>query len=214
MSWAARLPWVPARWACRLRAAGLVRWLGVLLLAAEVRHFRLPAWLGAAGLAGAPLGVAVGAPGPDGGDVLAQRLVAGPRAQQAAQVMPGTGEQAGVELAVGGEPGPGAAAAKRLGDRGDDADLAAAVAVAVAGRDLAGTCGRERFHGPLPADQGDDLGGRDHLFQPPAVGGADVHVLDEPQHVPGVPEMRRHRQDRLLVDPAPDHHVHLDRGEP
>src|SRR5436305_1866606 len=80
---------------------GWVRWRGVLLLAADVGHFRLPAHLVAAGLAGAPLGVAVGPPSPDGGDVLAQRLVAGPCAQQAAQVMPGTGEQAGVELAVG-----------------------------------------------------------------------------------------------------------------
>src|SRR5436309_1116069 len=94
-------PWLPARCACRLGAAGPVRSLGVLLLAADVRHFRLPAHLVAAGLAGAPLGVAVGAAGPDAGDVLAQRLVAGPCAQQAAQVMPGAGEQAGVELAVG-----------------------------------------------------------------------------------------------------------------
>jgi hypothetical protein len=76
-------PWLPARCACRLGAAGPVRWLGVLLLAADVGHFRLPAHLVAAGLAGAPLGVAVGAPGPDAGDVLAQRLVAGTCAQQA-----------------------------------------------------------------------------------------------------------------------------------
>src|SRR6266568_772450 len=87
------IAWLLARCACRLGAAGPVRWPGVLLLAADVGHFRLPAHLVAAGLAGAP--------GPDAGDVLAQRLVAGPRAQQAAQVMPGTGEQAGVELAVG-----------------------------------------------------------------------------------------------------------------
>src|SRR6266576_1068061 len=99
MSWAAPPPpgyhlvttWLPARCACRLGAAGPVRWPGVLLLAADVGHFRLPAHLVAAGLAGAPLGVAVDAPGPDADDVLAQRLVAGPRAQQAAQVMPGTG---------------------------------------------------------------------------------------------------------------------------
>jgi hypothetical protein len=43
-----------------------------------------------------------------------QRLVAGTCAQRAAQVVPGGGEQAGVELAVGGQPGAGAAAAKRL----------------------------------------------------------------------------------------------------
>src|SRR2546421_46514 len=81
-------------------------------LAADARHLHLRRHLlGAAGLAGALLGVAVGPPGPDGADLLAQRLVAGACAQRAAQVVPGGGEQAGVELAVGRQPGPGAAAA-------------------------------------------------------------------------------------------------------
>src|SRR6266700_4290024 len=176
-----------------LARAGLARWLGGLL-ATDVRHLHLRLHpLGAAGLAGAPLGVAVGPPRPDGADLLTQRLVAGACAQRAAQVVPGGGEQAGVELAVGRQPGAGAAAAKRLGDRGDHADLTGAVTVAVAAGDLPGVAWRGRLQRPLAADQRDDLRSGDGLFQPPAVGRADVHVLDEPQHVPAVPEMGCHR---------------------
>src|SRR5258708_37670245 len=105
----------------RARARRVVRWLGGLL-AADVRHLHLSVRrLRAAGLARALLGVAVGASGPDGGDLLAERRGAGAAAQRTAQVVPGTGEQAGVELALGREPGAGAAAAGRPGDRGDAA---------------------------------------------------------------------------------------------
>src|SRR5260370_41055577 len=127
---------VPPAWVAGLCAragrarAGLVCWLGGLL-AADARHLRRRLHLVATGMAGALLGVTVGPPGPDGGHLLAQRLVAGACAQQAAQVVPGGGEQAGVEPAIGGQPGAGAAAAKRLGDRGDHTDLTAAVTVAV-----------------------------------------------------------------------------------
>src|SRR6266516_43312 len=139
MSWAAPpplgdLPAAPGG----LARAGLVRWLGGLL-AADVRHLHLRLHpLDAAGLAGALLGVAVGPLGPDRGQDLAQRLVARAGAQRAAQVVPGGGEQAGVELAVGRQPGAGAAAAKRLGDRGDHAALTGDVTVAVAAGDLHG----------------------------------------------------------------------------
>src|SRR6266496_478198 len=126
-----------------LRRAGLVRGLGGWL-AADARHLHLRLHpLGAAGVAGAPLGVAAGPPRPDGFDLLAQRLVAGACAQRAAQVVPGGGEQAGVELAVGRQPGAGAAAAKRLGDRGDHADLTGAVTVAVAAGDLPAVARRD-----------------------------------------------------------------------
>src|SRR5439155_816723 len=58
-------------------------------LAADARHLHLPRHvLLAAGLAGAQLGVAVGPLRPDGGDLLAQRLVTVSAAQRAAQVMP------------------------------------------------------------------------------------------------------------------------------
>src|SRR5258708_36813472 len=86
----------------------------------------------AAGLAGALLGVTVCPPGPDGAVLLAQRLVTVSASQRAAQVVPGTGEQAGVGLAVGGPPGPGAAAAERPGDPGAPAGLTGAAMVAPA----------------------------------------------------------------------------------
>src|SRR5215469_16482008 len=143
---------------------------------------------GVPGLAGALLGVAVGPPGPDRGKDLAQRLVAGARAHRAAQVVAGGGEQAGVELTVGGQPGPRAAAAKRLSDRGDHADLTRAVTVAVPAGDLPGVSGLDRLQGPLAVYLGDDLHGRDDIIEPPAIGRADGHVLDVPQHRPAVPE--------------------------
>src|SRR5260221_6818539 len=134
------MSWAPASLIycmCAPRAcgAGLACWLGGLL-AADAPHLHLRPPLLLPGVAGALLGVAVDPAGPDGGDLLAQCLVAGAGAERAAQVVPGAGEQAGVQLAVGGQPGPGAAAAKRLGDRGDHADLPGAVRVPVAGGDL------------------------------------------------------------------------------
>src|SRR5215469_18784803 len=120
-------------------------------LAADVRHLYLPSGLRSVGLAGPLLGIAVGAPTPDPGHQLPKLLVGGAGAERAAQVVPGAGEQAGEQLAVGGQPRAGAAAAERLGDGGDDADLAAAVDVAVAGGDLAGVSRLARFQGPLLA---------------------------------------------------------------
>src|SRR2546430_4014987 len=90
------------------------------------------------------------------------------RAQRAAQVVPFPREQAGIEPAVGRQPGAGAAAAERLGDRGDHADLTGAVAVAVAAGDLPVVGGRDRIKRPLPADQRDDLRGGGDLLPPPA----------------------------------------------
>jgi hypothetical protein len=83
-------------------------------------------------------------------DLLAQRLVAGTAAQRGAQVMSRSREQAGVEHPLGREPGARAAAAERLADRGDDADLTRAVPVAVPGCDLAGIAGRQRSRGHCP----------------------------------------------------------------
>ena len=60
-----------------------------------------------------------------------------PARSEARTSWPGDGEEAGVEPPVGGEAGAGAVAAERLGDRGDDADLAGAVLVAPALRHLA-----------------------------------------------------------------------------
>ena len=55
--------------------------------------------------------------------------------------------------------------------------------------------------------------GRHHVVEPPAVRVADVHVLDEPQDQPLVACPARERQHRVLVHPAPDDRVDLDRRE-
>src|SRR5207248_4132729 len=99
------------------------------------------------------------------------------------EVVSADGEEARVELAFGREAGPGAAAAERLGDRGDHAHLAGAVAVAPAVGDLAGIGRLDGFEGELGIDGGDDLRGRDDVVEAPAVRVPHVHVLDEPQRV-------------------------------
>ena len=60
----------------------------------------------------------------------------------------------------------------------------------------------------------DDLGCRDDVIHAPAVGGADVHVFDEPQDVTGAAEMLGHLGEPVIVDAAFHHHVDLHRGEP
>ena len=57
-------------------------------------------------------------------DIGNQILVGGSFAEQSAQVMIVLAEEAGAELAVGGQPDAGAMAAEGLGDRGDEANLA------------------------------------------------------------------------------------------
>ena len=59
-------------------------------------------------------------------------------------------EEAGVQVAVGGEPRAGAVAAERLGDAADDADLAGSVPVPIALRHLAAISRVHRFKRPPP----------------------------------------------------------------
>src|SRR6185312_2049350 len=91
------------------------------------------------------------------------------------------GEQAGVELALGGKAGAGASAAERAGDGGDDADLAGAVEVAEAAGDLARVARGDRLQRPAGGQPVDQFLGRHDVVQAPAVGGADVHELDQAQ---------------------------------
>src|SRR3982750_2857880 len=75
----------------------------------------------------ADLAVAVVARMPHRGDESSQLGIARPGAQGAAQVVATVREQAGVELAVGGQARTRAIAAERFRDRTDEADLATAV---------------------------------------------------------------------------------------
>ena len=61
---------------------------------------------------------------------------------------PRPGEQAGVQRSLGRQPGAGAAAAERLGHRGDHADLTAAVPIPVTACHLPRVAGRERLQRP------------------------------------------------------------------
>src|SRR5438477_12455316 len=112
-------------------------------LAADLEHLH-PA-LGPDRERGALLGVAVAAARPAADDEVAQLLVGGAVAHRAPEVEATGGEQAGDQLALRGEPGPGAVAAERLADRGDDPDLARAVDVAVPLGHLAPVVGLHRL---------------------------------------------------------------------
>src|SRR5580692_9578325 len=78
------------------------------------------------------------------GDVVAQCFVAFAGAHPAVEVVLNLGEQAGSNLAIGGEPHAAAGAAKSLGNRSDDPDLAAPIGKAIASRCLAGLTRRQR----------------------------------------------------------------------
>src|SRR4029077_5537936 len=86
----------------------------------DVGHFDLRE---GARLGRAELGIAVGPAAPDAADQLGKLLVAGPEPQRRAEIVAFQREEAGVEATLGREAGAGAAAAERLGDGGDDADL-------------------------------------------------------------------------------------------
>src|SRR5947209_12087089 len=143
---------------------------------------RLPADLAHA--AGGPdeVHLADGVPGPlvahvgdDGGG----EVVVGPASpQHGPQIGLPYCEQAVAEHALGGEPDTVAAAAERLRDAGDDADLAAPVEVTEA---LCGSRAARRHHLERVdrVDGGDDLRGRDHTARRPATVGVEGHELDE-----------------------------------
>ncbi len=123
------------------------------------------------------------------------------------------GEQAGVELALGGDPHPRAGAAERRRHRRDHADLAAAVDIAPAAGHLADVLRVDRLQRQHRVDLLHDLPGRDDVIHPPPVGRADVHELDEPQHERRAMEVLRERDDVVVVQAALDHHIDLDRAE-
>ena len=135
-------------------------------------------------------------------------------AQQHAQIVAVGGEQAGVELAFGGEARSRAVPTKGLRDRGDDADFARAVLIAPALGDFPAVIRVRRLERRFGVDHGDDLARRDDVIHAPAVGVADIHVLNETQDMALFAEETRHRQDAVFVESALDDHVDLDRCEP
>ena len=138
-------------------------------------------------------------------------VVGGAGPQRAPQVGLVDGEEAGPELAVGGEAHPVARRAERVGDRRDHADLALAVDVAPPlGRLVAPDHGLER---PPGADGADDLGGRHDLVGLPAAVGVERHELDVADLDAPVAAEGGELDDLVVVD-APHHDgVELHRRE-
>src|SRR5205807_494334 len=136
-------------------------------------------------------------------------------AQQRPEIEALSGEQAGVELALGGQSGPRAVAAEGLGHGGDDTDLSRIVAtrvgVAPALGDFASVIRVDRLQRQFGTDDAQHFRRRHYVVHPPAVGVPDVHVFDEAQDVAAALEPTRHRQDLALVHAALDDHVDLDR---
>ncbi len=87
-------------------------------------------------------------------------------------------EEAGAQLALGGHANPVAVAAKRVGQRVDEADLALAVLEAVRASGRARVA-RQRFERMDHVDRGADLVAREHEARIPRVVGIQRHELDE-----------------------------------
>src|SRR5205823_2405043 len=116
-------------------------------------------------------------------------------------------EEAGVQPTFRGQARARAGPAERLRHAGDEADLAAAVAITPAFGHLAAVVGRDRFDRQDRVDPRGDLAAADDLVELPAVGGADIHEFDEPQDMTGAAKAPGHRFDLVVVDAFLDDHV-------
>src|SRR6266545_4126020 len=132
---------------------------------------------------GPDLGVAVGARVPDLGDLRRDLVVGSAAAEERAEVGALRREEAGVELALGGEARAGAVLAERLRHGRDHPDLALAVQVAPALGDLAGIVRRGRLDRERLVHAAYDLARGHDVVHAPAVRVPDVHVFDEPEDV-------------------------------
>src|SRR5262249_13026287 len=177
-------------------------------LAADLRHLDLRQ---AHRFRGTNLRIAIIALPPDAADFVENLFVRSAMTQEFAQVVAFCGKQTEIQLSFGGEPRPRAASTERLSHRSDHADLTGAVGVSVSLDDLAEVIRLQRLDRPFASDALEDLAARDNVFEPPPVGGADVHVFDEANDVAGPAEMTGHVDDALIVHAALDDHVNLDR---
>lgn len=123
---------------------------------------------------------------------------------------PVLGKKAGIEETLGGNAGPVAAAAERFGNGVDEADLGAAPGVAEASRGLLSRPISGGLKVPVAAQELEDLRAGDDRFTVPAVGLADIHVLDEAEGEAGAAAAGGQRQDLVLIDPALENRVDLD----
>src|SRR5260370_34145535 len=90
------------------------------------------------------------------------------------------------------------------GTGGDDPSPPAGGDTAPAPRHFAEVVRLDRLDRPVRGDAPGDLAGRDDVFHPPAVGVADVHVLDEADDVAGSTKAAGPLDDASIVLPPFD----------
>src|SRR5690554_3978627 len=93
------------------------------------------------------------------------------------------GEQAAVELPPGRHARPMALATERRADRTDETDFPRTVRERMAPGHLARILRWQWGKGPATLDASAQLLRRHHHVPPPSVAVADIHVLDEAQHM-------------------------------
>ena len=143
----------------------------------------------------------------------AQIVVAGALAQLADEVVFAVGEEAGANLAVGGEADPAACAAEGLCDGSDDADFARAVLEPVTAGGFADGIGSEWAKGEDFADARDDFcEWNDHLGGPEAAF-FEGHELDEADDDVLLAGKVGEGLDLIVVEAAEKNAVDLDRAE-
>src|ERR1700681_139611 len=158
----------------------------------------------------AQLAVAVGAPLPYRADQSQQFLVAGTAAHRRAQVGAFGGEQAGIDLAGGAQARARAVAAERLGNRGNDPNLAATVVERVAARYLAAIGRVERGQRPARTDAFQKLLRWHDALAIPVIAVADIHVLNKAHDNAGGAKVLDQIEHLVIVDAALDDSIELD----
>jgi len=171
--------------------------------AAERPHFRAGGGGPTGRFRAAFLGVAVGAPAPEGGEsgpegILIKLFPAEPVLEGDT----GLGKKAGIEKTLGGDAGPVTSAAERFGDGIDEADLNRAPGVAEALCGFLNGLSVSGLERPAGRQLIENLPPGDDLLEIPAVGSADVHVLDKPQRDAGLAALPGLWEDLIPVDGA------------
>ena len=133
-------------------------------------------------------------------------------AQRTAQVGLGHREQAGAQLALGGDADPVAVTAERLAHRGDEPDRALPVGELPAPR-RAVTLAPQLLQRVRGVDQPPHLGVGQHAVPGPRAVGVQRHELDEADLVRVLARELREAHDLVLGEVLQRHHVDLDRAQ-
>ncbi len=146
-------------------------------------------------------------------DVAAQLRVGFAGAHVAVEVVLHLGEEAGADLAVGGEPDAAACSAEWLGDGGNDADFALAIGEAEAAGGLRGIAWGELDEWQDAANALDDFGDRYDDFGRPEAAFLERHEFDKPDHDGFTAGEVGEAFDLVVVEAAEQDAVNLERSE-